>query len=110
MFCQKCGNELVEGAAFCGKCGASLRAQPDVNVVAQQPTYIVTGKIVNQVAYAVLAIVLGDLGVHKFYSGKIGMGILYLLFCWTFIPGVIGFIEGIIAITKEADVYGNIIV
>jgi len=23
MYCKKCGNELAEGAAFCGKCGSS---------------------------------------------------------------------------------------
>ena len=24
MYCKKCGNELAEGAAFCGKCGSSI--------------------------------------------------------------------------------------
>ena len=41
-------------------------------------------------------ILLGGFGIHEFYLGKIGQGILYLLFCWTFIPAVIGFIEGIL--------------
>lgn len=27
MFCPKCGNEIAEGAAFCGKCGAPVGAQ-----------------------------------------------------------------------------------
>lgn len=26
MFCPKCGNEVAEGSAFCGKCGASVGA------------------------------------------------------------------------------------
>lgn len=43
----------------------------------------------------ILAILLGGFGIHKFYLGKSGMGILYLLFCWTYIPAIIGFIEGI---------------
>ena len=34
----------------------------------------------SRVAAGIFAILLGDLGVHKFYMGKIGMGILYLLF------------------------------
>jgi len=38
---------------------------------------------------------LGGLGVHKFYLNKPGAGVLYLLFCWTFIPAVIGFLEGL---------------
>ncbi|WP_197278996.1 TM2 domain-containing protein [Lysinibacillus sp. ZYM-1] len=44
----------------------------------------------------VLAIFLGGLGIHKFYLGKIFQGIVYLIFCWTYIPAIIAFIEGII--------------
>ena len=43
----------------------------------------------------VLAILLGGFGIHKFYLGQIGLGILYLLFFWTAIPAIIGLIEGI---------------
>lgn len=51
----------------------------------------------------ILAILLGSLGVHKFYLGKIGLGIVYLLFCWTGIPGIIGLIEGILYLTKTEE-------
>jgi TM2 domain-containing membrane protein YozV len=68
------------------------------------------GPTVNQVAYALLAIFLGSFGIHKFYAGKVVMGIIYILLSWTFIPGVIGFIEGIVALTKRADKRGNIVV
>lgn len=66
------------------------------------------GKGVNQVAYGLFALFLGGLGVHKFYAGKIGLGVVYLLFCWTFIPAIIALVEGIIAFTKKADADGNI--
>lgn len=36
MFCQKCGNQLNEGAAFCPKCGTRV-GEPKVNTVNQQP-------------------------------------------------------------------------
>ena len=47
------------------------------------------GKEVNKLAYVLLAFFVGSFGIHKFYAGKTGMGIVYLLFCWTGIPGII---------------------
>jgi TM2 domain-containing membrane protein YozV len=48
-----------------------------------------------------LALFLGGLGIHKFYLGRGGQGIVYLLFAWTFIPAIIGFIEAIILFTMN---------
>ncbi|EUJ34158.1 TM2 domain-containing protein [Brochothrix campestris] len=67
-----------------------------------------SGKKVSKVAYIVLAILLGCVGVHKFYAGKIGVGVVFVIFCWTGIPALIGFIEGLVAIGKKADADGNI--
>jgi len=41
----------------------------------------------------VLAVFLGHFGVHKFYLGENGWGVVYLLFCWTGIPTILGWIE-----------------
>jgi TM2 domain-containing membrane protein YozV len=49
----------------------------------------------------VLALLLGGVGAHKFYLGQTGAGIVYLLFCWTLIPGLVGFIEGISLLTMN---------
>lgn len=68
------------------------------------------GKAVNKIAYALLAFFLGGIGAHKFYAGKIGTGILYLIFAWTFIPSIIAFIEFIIALTKPSNENGEIYV
>lgn len=85
-----------------------------VNVVnsapSPSPAYVQTGKVVNKVTYALFAFFLGGIGAHKFYAGKVSMGILYLVFCWTLIPSIIALIEGIVALTKPADANGNIII
>lgn len=57
----------------------------------------------SKTAAGLLAIFLGGLGVHKFYLGKPLMGILYLLFCWTGVPAVVGLIEGIIYLCKTDE-------
>jgi len=57
----------------------------------------------NKVVAALLAFFLGGIGVHKFYLGQTGMGIAYLLFCWTGIPALIALIEGILYLVKSDD-------
>lgn len=49
----------------------------------------------NRTTAGILALFLGGLGLHKFYMGKALMGFFYLLFCWTLIPSLVGFFEGI---------------
>ena len=65
---------------------------------------------VNKVVYCLLTFFLGGIGIHKFYTGKIGTGILFIVFSWTLIPGLIAAIEFFIALFKRSDVNGNIIV
>lgn len=47
----------------------------------------------DEVIGVVLAIFLGGFGVHHFYLRRNGLGILYLLFSWTAIPAVLGWID-----------------
>ena len=68
------------------------------------------GRPVSKVAYVLLAFFLGGLGIHNFYAGKTGMGILYLLFCWTFIPEIAGVIQALVALFKKSDANGKIYV
>lgn len=82
-----------------------------INKVETSTTKTYTGKRpVNKIGYCLLAIFLGGLGIHKFYAGKVGMGIIYILFSWTLIPSVIGFIEGILAAIKDEVEPGIILV
>lgn len=41
----------------------------------------------------VLCLFLGGVGAHRFYLGETMLGILYLCFCWTFVPLVVSLIE-----------------
>ncbi len=47
----------------------------------------------SDVVAILLAFFLGSFGAHKFYMGETGWGILYLCFCWTFIPHIVSFVE-----------------
>jgi TM2 domain-containing membrane protein YozV len=57
----------------------------------------------NKPTAVLLAIFLGGLGAHKFYLGHAAAGILYLIFCWTFIPALLGFIEGLRYLSYSRD-------
>ena len=52
-----------------------------------------TGK--SRTVAVLLAVFLGGIGAHRFYLGKVGSGLLYLLFFWTFVPAMVAFIEAI---------------
>lgn len=47
----------------------------------------------NPTTAVLLAVFLGGLGVHRFYMGEVGWGVLYLLFSWTWIPLIVALIE-----------------
>lgn len=92
VFCRHCGTSIHKSAPSCPKCGGVNLSVP------------ISGKIKSHTTAGILALLLGGFGVHKFYCGKVGLGFLYLIFCWTFIPGIIAFIEGIIYLTQKSDI------
>ena len=51
----------------------------------------------------IFALLLGGFGVHRFYVGNIGIGILELLFCWTLIPAIEALISGLIWLTQTDE-------
>ena len=55
----------------------------------------------NKTVAGLLAIFLGGFGIHKFYLGKVGWGIAYILLSWTWIPMIVGIIEGIIYLSMS---------
>jgi len=47
----------------------------------------------DEVVGVLLALFLGTFGAHHFYLRRNGLGILYVLFCWSGIPTLASFIE-----------------
>lgn len=118
--CPQCGAPIQLGAMECKFCGEKLTVQQNQSVYAQQPqpqvviqqttpqqVYMTainpSWPVKSKVAAGILGILLGGIGAHKFYMGKIGMGVLYLLFCWTGVPEIVGLIEGIIYLCSNDE-------
>lgn len=60
----------------------------------------------NRTTALLLTLFLGGLGAHHYYMGKVGLGVLYTCFCWTFIPSAVAFIE-LFFIMKRVDAYNE---
>ena len=59
--------------------------------------------VLTKVLQSALAVFLGGFGAHKFYQGKTMQGVFYVLFCWTGIPSLIGFCEGLKYLFMKLD-------
>ncbi len=64
VHCTACGKEVAENAAACPNCGAPQMGDRS------EKSYVAT---------LLLCFFLGGIGVHRFFVGKIGTGILMLL-------------------------------
>ena len=99
-FCPNCGSAQDPEAKFCQNCSSPLQGQvqqPQIQPVAQQPVIMAPAQNVSQVVQVnvpgahqvgpsqksrlvalLLCLFLGWAGIHRFYVGKAGSGIVYL--------------------------------
>ncbi len=75
MYCVNCGKELSNQAVYCPNCGHPVRS-PGMG-----PGYRADKTVSEKSRLATLlfCIFLGWLGVHRFYVGKVGTGLLMLI-------------------------------
>lgn len=117
MLCEQCGAPIDSNEKFCKYCGAAMAGDGNQSTIEVTPPPVQPSQpqntynpnpantrrepVKSKVTAGILAILLGGLGIHKFYLGKTLQGIIYLLFCWLYIPALIGLIEGIIYLTMD---------
>lgn len=89
-YCTKCGTRLADDAKFCSNCGASQEEnsnfseehkQENVYVATPSNSYSSSSSLSRGLATILcgLAFICPVCGIHRFYVGKIGTGILWLL-------------------------------
>ncbi len=117
-FCKHCGAKIPESAVICTHCGCQVE---EMKHASEQPNIVInnannntnTNTNVNPAMFGVrtknkwvsffLCLFLGYIGAHKFYEGKVGMGILYL---FTFgLCGIGWFVDCIILLFKPNPYY-----
>ena len=57
----------------------------------------------SKLATSIFALFLGWIGIHRFYLGHVGTGLIYLIFCWTLIPGIIALFEFFYFFSMDED-------
>jgi TM2 domain-containing membrane protein YozV len=93
IYCSSCGKIIKKEAEICPYCGIRQKEQ--------------NNSLKDKTVAGILAILLGGFGIHKFYLNEIPTGILYLVFCWTLVPGFMAFIEGIIYFTESDESFNQ---
>lgn len=99
-YCSSCGAMLDPRAELCTRCGAR-QPLPFTMTPAGMVSPVYASMQRSRRVAGLLGIFLGTFGAHRFYTGKIAVGVVYVCFFWTGIPTILGFIEGIWYLTMS---------
>ncbi len=116
-YCIHCGEQIDKECVVCPKCGKQVEQLNDANkniiinnnasASASAASTVITPlhnrKPKDKWIAFLLCLFLGYFGVHKFYEGKVGMGILYLCTCGLF--GIGWIIDCIVLLLKPNPYY-----
>lgn len=117
-FCVECGAKILAKAIVCPSCGCGQPVRPGSNAAASNGGS-------NRIAAGLLAIFLGNLGIHKFIMGYPAEGAILLVLnlacfvsgCIIVVPfvgclaiSVIVLIEGILYLTKTDEEFNQMYV
>ena len=109
--CDKCGSQIARADSICEHCGHKnsflIPCEACSSDMSKEAPYcpscahpnalsVFDGRGKARIVAGLLAIFLGTFGIHRFYLNQAKMGLLYLVFFWTFVPTVVGIIEGLI--------------
>ena len=86
MFCRNCGKEIDDQAIVCIGCGVATETsstrhtQPSI-IINNANTNTIGGGYIHKSKWVAffLCLFLGGIGAHRFYVGKIGTGVIWLL-------------------------------
>lgn len=109
--CPACRQWVLHGTVACPYCATALmpaaplayvnsNQAPVQQVIIQNspaPDYLPVGyrPRKEKTTAGLFALLLGGFGVQHFYLGNTAAGIFSIVFCWTYVPAIIGLIQGI---------------
>ena len=103
-FCWNCAARTGPGAAMCVSCGGDLRL-PGPGLI----TLPMTEGRKSKMTAAILGILVGGFGIHRFYLGYTAIGIIQIIvtICTFGIGAIWGFVEGILILVDKIRVDAN---